>query len=108
MARTKPKDRARDRVLSDDEIRLIWPLLEGTFGGLIKTLLLTAQRRSEVAEMRRSEIDAEGIWTMPAERYKTKRANFVPLSRAALDIIEAQPATGENFVFLGRTKRTPF
>jgi integrase len=107
MARTKPKERARDRVLADDEIRLIWPLLEGTFGGLVKALLLTAQRRTEVAEMRRSEIDAEGIWAMPAERYKTKRVNFVPLSRAAIDIIEAQPATGD-YVFLGRTKRTPF
>jgi len=108
MARTKPKERARARVLSDDEIRLIWPLLDGTFGALVKALLLTAQRRGEVAEMRRSEIAADGVWTLSAERYKTKRANFVPLSRAALDIIKAQPAGAADYVFLGRTRRTPF
>lgn len=37
-ARTKPKERARTRVLSDDEIRTIWPLLDGTFGGIVKGL----------------------------------------------------------------------
>ena len=52
MARIKPKERARTRVLSDDEIRAIWPELTkaGTFGALVKTLLLTAQRRDEVAQ----------------------------------------------------------
>src|SRR5436190_17108728 len=47
MARVKPKERARTRVLSDDEIRAIWPELAkaGTFGAFTKTLLLTAQRR---------------------------------------------------------------
>jgi len=54
MARVKPKERARTRVLSDDELRLIWPVLgeAGTFGALVKVLLLTAQRRSEVGGMR--------------------------------------------------------
>jgi hypothetical protein len=47
MARAKPKERARTRVLSDEEIRTIWPALgeAGTFGAIVKTLLLTAQRR---------------------------------------------------------------
>ena len=55
------KDRARTRVLSDDEIRLIWPLLDeaGTFGAAVKVLLLTAQRRDEVAHMSRKEIDQD-------------------------------------------------
>src|SRR5437899_1089426 len=72
--RANPKDRARTRVLSDDEIRAIWPALgeAGTFGALIKTLLLTAQRRDEVAHMTRKEIGEGGMWTIPAERYKTK------------------------------------
>src|SRR5436190_7278493 len=48
--RANPKERARMRVLSDDEIRIIWSMLgeAGTFGALLKTLLLTAQRRDEV------------------------------------------------------------
>jgi integrase len=80
MARIKPKERARTRVLSDDEIRAIWPELAkaGTFGALAKTLLLAAQRRDEVAHMSRKEIGSDGIWTIPAERYKSKRPNFVP------------------------------
>jgi integrase len=107
MARIKPKERARTRVLSDDEIRAIWPELAraGTFGAFIKTLLLTAQRRDEVAQMSRKEIGSDGIWTIPAERYKTKCANFVPLSKAALAVIAAQ--AGSDYVFSSRAK-TPF
>ena len=110
MARTKPRERARTRVLSDDELRIIWPLFAGagTFGAMLKMLLLTAQRRDEVATMIRKEIDKDGIWTIPAERYKTKRPNHVPLSRAALGVIESQPmAEGCDYVFPSRT-RTPF
>lgn len=110
MARTKPRERARTRVLSDDELRLIWPLLAeaGTFGALLKALLLTAQRRDEAASMRWQEIGADRIWTIPAERYKTKRPNHVPLSSAALAVIKAQPKlTGCDFVFPSRS-RTPF
>src|SRR6516162_3008889 len=110
MARIKPKERARTRVLSDDEIRAIWPELTktGTFGALVKTLLLTAQRRDEVAHMSRKEIGSDGIWTIPAERYKTKCANFVPLSKAALAVIAAQPTIDKSdYVFSSRAK-TPF
>jgi integrase len=91
--RANPKERARTRVLSDDEIRAIWPVLgkSGTFGALVKLLLLTAQRRDEVASMNRKEIGGDGTWTIPAERYKTKRPNHVPLSQVALGLIEAQP-----------------
>jgi integrase len=109
-ARANPKERARTRVLSDDELRTIWPLLSeaGTFGALLKTLLLTAQRRDEVANMVWTEIGADGIWTIPAERYKTKRSNHVPLSNAALAVIEAQPKIGGcDYVFPSRTE-TPF
>src|SRR6476619_6315921 len=84
MARIRPKQRARSRVLSDDEIRTIWPLLNtaGTFGAMVKLLLLTAQRRDEVAGMAFSEIGSDWTWTIPPERYKTGAANFVPLSKA--------------------------
>jgi integrase len=110
MARIKPKERARTRILFDQEIRIIWPVLGelGTFGALVKTLLLTAQRRDEIAQMSRREIGEDTIWEIPAERYKTKRPNFVPLSKAALAVIEAQPKLEDcNFVFPSRAK-TPF
>jgi integrase len=110
VARANAKERARTRVLSDDEIRTLWPLLSeaGTFGALLKTLLLTAQRRDEVANMTWTEISTDSTWTIPAERYKTKRSNYVPLSTAALAVIEAQPRIdGCDYVFPSRTK-TPF
>jgi integrase len=110
MSRTKPRERARTRVLSDDEIRIIWPVLAkaGTFGALVKTLLLTAQRRDEVANMSRGELGKDGIWTIPAERYKTKKANFVPLSKAALAVIDAQSKVdGCDYAFPSRSG-TPF
>ena len=110
MARVKPKERASTRILSDDEIRILWPVLDeaGTFGALAKTLLLTAQRRDEVAHMQHNEIGREGIWAIPAERYKTKRPNFVPLSKAALAVIAAQPKHEDcNYVFPSRAK-TPY
>jgi len=110
MSRTKPRERARTRVLSDDEIRILWPVLDaaGTFGALVKTLLLTAQRRDEVAHMSRGDIAKDGTWTIPAERYKTKKPNFVPLSEAALALIDARPKVdGCDYVFPSRDG-TPF
>ncbi len=108
--RANPKERARARVLSDEEIRIIWPTLAkaGAFGTLVRTLLLTAQRRDEVARMSRKEIGQDGIWTIPAERYKTKRPNHVPLSKAVLEVVEAQPKVdGCDYVFAS-SAGTPF
>ncbi len=84
-------DTKRNRVLNEDEIRALWAAAPAdTFGGIVKTLLLTAQRRDEVGGMSRTEIDRHGNWTIPAERYKTKKPNVVPLSAAALAVINAQ------------------
>lgn len=81
----------RDRILNDDEIRALWAAAPAdTFGGIVKTLLLTAQRRDEVGGMARGEIDRHSNWTIPAERYKTKKPNVVPLTPAALAVINAQ------------------
>ncbi len=110
MGRIRPKDRARTRVLSDEEIRAIWPVLGqlGTFGAFVRMLLLTAQRHGEVARMSHKEIGGDGIWIVPAERYKTKRPNFVSLSKAALAVIEAQPRFDDcDYVFPSRAK-TPY
>lgn len=105
MARTKSKERARTRVLSDDEIRLIWPLLaEGTYAGVLRTLFLTAQRVGEVAQMRRSQIGSDVVWAIPAEAYKGKRPQFVPLSKEALTVIAAQPDIDDSDLVFGASK----
>jgi integrase len=102
IVRVEPRSSGtkRARTLSDDEIRLLWPILgeSGSFGALVKLLLLTGQRRGEVAGMVWAEIGKDGIWEIPAARYKTKRPHAVPLSTAALALIEAQPK-GADYVF---------
>jgi integrase len=95
---------ARARTLSDDELRALWPVLgdHGVFGAMLKCLLLTGQRRSEVAGMTVSEVGADGIWEIPADRFKGKRPHAVPLSRAAMALIQAQsPVNG--FLFPSST-----
>ena len=55
MARTKPRERARERILTDDEHHAIWRAADadsGPFGSLIQFILLTATRRNEAADMK--------------------------------------------------------
>lgn len=98
------KERARDRVLSDDELRWLWAAcdeIDWPFGPLVKLLALTAQRRNEVAGMRRSEIDFESsVWTIPRERAKNNRVHMVHLSASAVAALESLPREdGEDLVF---------
>ena len=58
--------------------------------------------------MSHKEIGEDGIWAIPAEQYKTKRPNHVPLSKAALGLIAGQPKTlGCDYVF-SSAAGTPF
>lgn len=116
MARLKPSDRERERVLSDDEIRDVWAGLDtitepACFPAYVRTLLLTATRRSESADISTTELDGE-LWTIPAARYKTKLDHVIPLSAAALDLIRAQapakPAKNAHFVFSTTSGTKPF
>jgi len=97
MARTQRSDRARERILTDDELPKIWAANYGVFGSFVRFLLLTAARRSEVSDMTWAEID-EGDWTLPAARNKTGLDLVRPLSPAAQSILEALPKT-DGFVW---------
>ena len=103
------KEQARDRVLSKDEIVEFWSgcdELGWPFGPALKLLLLTGQRRDEVARMQWSHLDLEeGLWTLPKQETKADRQHEVPLSPMALEIIKAVPRNGD-FVFT-TTGRTP-
>jgi integrase len=91
-------EKARDRVLSDQELQWFWRATDSArwpHSAIFKLLLLTAQRESEVAGMRWSEIDLEQrLWMIPAERNKSKRAHIVYLSDQAVEIIEQLPRVG--------------
>ena len=101
MGRVKMKETARDRVLSDNELRIIWRAAEamkGPFGRFIRFTLLTATRRSEAAMMARDEVAPDGDWIIPASRMKAKQEHVVPLSPAAKAIIDGMPKVG-HYVF---------
>jgi integrase len=95
---------ARDRVLSDDELLAVWraaDALEPVYAGFIKLLVLTGQRRAEVAGMTWREVDLSAqLWTLPAARAKNNREHTVPLPDLAAEILRALPRIeGSDFVF---------
>jgi integrase len=95
-------ERARDRILTDDEIRAVWAATEelGRYGALVRILLLTAQRLGKVSAMRWSDISEEGVWTIPSEAREKGDIGSVRLPSLALDIIRAQPQLDSNaFIF---------
>ena len=96
MARIKPDERARSRILNDDELRRVWRMTEersDPFAAMIRFMLLTACRRSEAAALTWDEIVKDDIgpcWLLPAARNKVKVDLIRPLSEAAQAILEAQ------------------
>jgi integrase len=97
MRRTSVKERARERILDDDELRRVWAASsENIFGSFVRFLLLTACRRNEAAEMVWGEIgNGNGVvWTLPAARNKTKVELARPLSGAAQAVLSGLPRTG--------------
>jgi integrase len=89
----------RDRWLSGAELGLVWRAacsLGWPFGPLYRFLILTAQRRSEVSDMRWSEVDlAAAEWTIPAVRAKNRRAHLVDLSPEAVDLLKGLKRDGD-------------
>ena len=112
MARTKPTERVRQRVLSDEEIRDLWAalsLMRGPtpFPGMVRVLLLSGQRRDEVAGMRWEEIHGD-VWAVPPVRYKTGREHVVPLTPELKAIIGTKPNGAGPYVFTTTKGKRPF
>lgn len=99
-ARNIPKparEEPRERTPSLAELAAIWRAcgeLTSCYGHIVRLLMLTGCRASDVAGMRRCELDlpqgvSDGVWTIPASRTKNNRAIRVPLSPLARSEIES-------------------
>ncbi len=115
-----PATKQRDRVLSAGfdkggkfnrelaeraELAEIWRVLpDDDYGRITKLLMLTGQRRGEVAGMRWSELDPldDAMWRLPAERTKNGKPHEVPLTPLALAIIKAVLRKAERDLLFGR------
>lgn len=95
---------SRNRMLNDDELRAVWMAAGecGKFGALVKTLLLTAQRREKVAKMKWVDV-LDGVWTISKDDREKGTAGTIKLPQLAVDIIDAQPRIeGNPYVFAYR------
>jgi integrase len=96
----------RDRVLAKGELIAIWEAAHEMgypYGHIIKLLILTGQRREEVAGMRWDELDlTHNIWTIARDRNKSDREHSVPLSPQVMQIIKSIPQTNDTLVFPAR------
>jgi integrase len=111
MARTKPAERARKRVLDDQEIRDLWTALDtlnnkvpACFPAFTKTLLLTGERLRMVSNMPWSEIDGRD-WIIPPARNKGKTQAVVPLTDTVIDLLGKRR---KGFVFSSNGGKTAF
>ena len=98
---------ARSRILNHNEIHALWDActdINGTFGALIKVLLLTAQRRDKVVTMRWDDL-SDSEWTIRSEHREKGTAGKLKLPPMVLEVIEQQPRiVGNPYVFPGRGK----
>jgi integrase len=91
------EEKARERLLDDNEIRRLWlacDAIDGPAGRCIQLLLLTGQRRGEIAGAKWSEVHGD-VLEFSAERMKGKQPHVVPLSGQATAIIASLPRIGD-------------
>ena len=98
------RETKRDRVLDDAELVTVWRAAEamgGIFGMAVRLLVLTAARRAEIFEARRSELLEHGTaLRLPAERSKSGQGRIIWLPELAQRIVVALPDYGpESFLF---------
>jgi integrase len=96
------EERSRDRVLSDEELARIWAACrDDDYGRIVRLLILTGQRREEVGGIAWSEVDLQrAYWSIPRERTKNSLPHDVPLSKAAIEVLQSQPRReGRQLVF---------
>lgn len=98
---------ARERVLTNAELARVWRAAgDDTFGKIVKLLILTGQRRGEIAQLKAGMVGNDKI-TLPAALCKNRRAHTFPLGGLARTFLDPNLA-GDEYLFKGRGKETPF
>jgi integrase len=103
------QEATRERVLSDEELKTLLTYTRenrSRFNDIVTLLVLTGQRKNEIARLQWSEIDDDRI-VLPATRTKNKREHVVPLVPMALDLLHNIEG-GETYVFGSPFKDIPF
>jgi len=98
---------SRSRVLSDDELKRVWKAAKemgGNFGAIVELLILTGQRRGEIAALQTPwlNLDDKTI-TLPAEITKNKREHTFPIAALAASIVSPQ-VPNSTIMFAARGK----
>ena len=100
--------RPRERILVDDELQALWnaTAAKSAFHAIVRLLILTGQRRGEIAQLEWSWLE-DDLCTIPAAVTKNGRTHTFPLSQKAREVIGAVPRFKDNpFVFPAHSKRT--
>jgi integrase len=101
---------SRARVLTDDEITRVWLATEqtATFNSIVRLLLLTGQRRTEIASLQSSWIQNDTI-TLPSELTKNGREHAFPFGELARSILHVHGSPKQDsFLFPARGRNAPF
>lgn len=102
------KEVSRERVLTDDELRRVYQGGTGQFGQIVRLLILTGQRRSEISTLKWEYIDLEkDEISLPPEGVKNGRRHTFPIGPMAKKILGEIPKGGE-YLFPARRRETPF
>jgi integrase len=99
----------RERVLSDEELKAVWKAAKEVgwpFGSVVQLLILTGARRSEVAQLRRPEING-AIIDLAGERTKNGEPHTIPLSKPALAIIADLPRIADSDLVFTTNGKSP-
>jgi len=100
--RKPAKEKSRERVLDDAELKLTWEAADaagGAAGALVKLLMLSGARRNEMTELARDEIAADAI-ELPGARTKNGLPHTIPITPMIRQVLDALPTIGK-FVLNG-------
>ena len=97
------KEHHRERILSDSEIKALWPafdILRPNMRDILKLILLTAQRPGEIMAMSTDELDLSmQTWTIPGSKTKNKQLHVVPLSPQVIEVIKDRITDKSPWIF---------